>query len=360
MIDRRTFLGLAGASIATTSIVSCSGTEKRPAGGVPRSPFDEHSTAEEVTAGIDLSGKLAVVTGCTSGIGFETMRVLAMRGAWVVGTSRSLHRAEAACARAKGTTTALQLELSDYASVVACANSIRSINSPLDILICNAGYWAAGDQRELVNGVEKHFGVNHLGHMVFVNRLLGRLYMSSQGRIVMVSSRAAYRRAPERGIEFDNLDGSVDYADRSAYGQSKLANALFSLHLAKLLRGTRMTSNALHPGVINTELFRDEGRLTKAAFSAAFSLGYGKTVEEGAATSCFVATSPLLASTSGEFFEDCNAVIVTGDNHLHDEVMAEKLWQVSEDLTREHLVSHAGPDYNDFERAAIKRREDKK
>jgi len=354
MIDRRTFLNLAAASLATTSIASCSGTERRPAVGVPRSPFDEHSTAEEVTAGVDLSGKLAVVTGCTSGIGFETMRVLAMRGAWVVGTSRVLQRAEAACARVRGTTSPVQLELSDYESVIACANAIRSINLPLDILICNAGYWAASGQRKHVNGLEKHFAINHLGHTVLVNRLLGRLYMSPQGRIVMVSSRAAYRMAPERGIEFDNLDGSVDYEDRQAYGQSKLANALFSLHLAKLLRGTRITTNALHPGVINTDLFRDEGRLFRAAISAATALGYGKTVAEGAATSCFVATNPSLSATSGEYFEDCNAVVVAGDHHLHDEVMAEKLWQVTENLTREHLVSHTGPDYNDFERAAKK------
>ena len=360
MIDRRRFLNLAAASVATTSIASCSGTERGPAVGVPRSPFNEGSTAEEVTAGVDLTGKLAVVTGCTSGIGFETMRVLAMRGAWVVGTSRAMQRAEAACARVKGTTSPLQLELSDYESVIACANAIRSINLPLDILICNAGYWAASGQRELVNGVEKHFGINHLGHTVLVNRLLGRLYMSLQGRIVMVSSRAAYRTAPERGIEFDNLDGSVDYKDRQAYGQSKLANALFSLHLAKLLRGTRITTNALHPGVINTDLFRDEGRLFRAAISAATSLGYGKTIEEGAATSCFVATHPSLSATSGEFFEDCNAVVVAGDNHLHDEVMAEKLWQVTEDMTREHLVSHTGPDFNDFERAARKQQADKK
>jgi len=102
MIDRRMFLSLTGASIATTSLVSCSGTEKRFADGVPHSPFDEYSTAAEVTAGVDLNGKLAVVTGCTSGIGFETMRVLALRGAWVVGTSRSLARAKAACAKVQG------------------------------------------------------------------------------------------------------------------------------------------------------------------------------------------------------------------------------------------------------------------
>jgi len=359
MIDRRMFLSLTGASIATTSLVSCSGTEKRPADGVPRSPFDEHSTAAEVTAGIDLSGKLAVVTGCTSGIGFETMRVLALRGAWVVGTSRSLARAEAACAKVQGTTTALQLELSDYGSVIDCANAIRSINSPLDILVCNAGYRGASGDRMLANGVEKHFAVNHLGHVVFVNRLLGRLYMSQQVRIVVVSSRTAYTRAPQRGIEFDNLEGSKDYKDGLAYGHSKLANALFSLHLAKLLRGTRITVNALHPGIINTEIDRNMSRLKQAAFAAVTSLGYGKTVEEGAATSCFVATSPLLGSTSGEFFEDCNAVVVTGDNHLHDAVMAEELWRVSEDLTRGHLVSHSGPDLNDFERAIKKRQAEK-
>ena len=359
MIDRRTFIGLTAASIATTSGFSCSGTEKRPAEGVPRSPFDEYSTALDVTAGMDLSGKLAVVTGCTSGIGFETMRVLALRGAWVVGTSRSLQRAEAACSRVQGVTTALQLELADYESVVACANAIRSINSPLDILICNAGYRGASGDRILVNGVEKHFAVNHLGHMVLVNRLLGRLYMSQQGRIVVVSSRTAYTRAPQRGIEFNNLDGSENYKDGRAYGHSKLANALFSLHLAKLLRGTRITVNALHPGVINTQIDRNMSRLTQAAFAAVTSLGYGKTIEEGAATSCYVATSPLLGSSSGEFFEDCNAVVVTGDNHLHDAVMAAELWRVSEELTQEYLVSHAGPDLNEFELAIKQRQEDK-
>lgn len=360
MADRRAFLQIAGASLAAVAGASCAGAEKIPAPGVPRGPFDEDSTAEEVTAGIDLSGKLAVVTGCTSGIGFETMRVLALRGAYVVGTSRSLESARAATASVRGTTTGLQLELADFDSVVACANTIRSINQPLDILICNAGYLGGSSHPELVNGVEKHFAINHLGHFVLVNRLLGRLYIANQGRVVVVGSRAAYTSAPPAGIEFDNLDAGTGYSDRRAYGQSKLANVLFSLQLAKLLRGTRITSNSLHPGVVNTEIDRHFNRALQLGFSLVTKLGYGKSVEEGAATSCFVATSPLLGSTSGRYFEDCNAVRILGDNHVHDEAMAGELWRVSESLTRDYLVSHTGADYNDYERAArehAKRRE---
>ncbi|MDH3613000.1 MAG: SDR family NAD(P)-dependent oxidoreductase [Gammaproteobacteria bacterium] len=356
MIDRRAFLKLSGGVAAVTALGACSAHDKVATVGVPRSKFNEDSTAEEVTEGIDLGGKLAVVTGCTSGIGFETMRVLAMRGAYVVGTSRSLERAQEACTGVVGVTSPVQLELSNYESVIACADIIRSLKSPVDILICNAGYLGGSGQRELVNGIEKHFAINHLGHYVFVNRLLGRLYMSWQGRIVVVSSRAAYRRAPDAGIEFNNLGATYGYDDMRAYGQSKLANALFALQLGKLLRGTRITANALHPGVINTEIDRNMSRLKQTGFAMLTALGGGKTIEEGAATSCFVATSPLLGSTSGRYFEDCNAVTVMGDHHLHDAAMAEELWRVSEDLTHDYLVSHDGADLNDFERALEERR----
>lgn len=352
MLQRRQFLLLSGATLAGGPLTSCAGVDKTSAPGVPRSGFGADSTAEEVTAGIDLTGKLAVVTGCTSGIGFETMRVLAMRGAWVVGTSRSLERAQAACNEVTGRTSALAMELGDLDSVVACAGQIRSISQPLDILVCNAGYLGGGGEPQFVDGIERHFAVNHLGHFVFVNRLLGRLYMASQGRVVVVGSRAAYTQAPDAGIEFDNLDAHRDYADRRAYGHSKLANVLFSLWLARLLRGTRITSNSLHPGVINTEIDRHMNRFMQAGFAVLTMLGAGKSVEQGAATSCHVAASPRLDATSGEYFEDCDAVTIVGKGHLHDETMAARLWQVSEDLTRDYLVSHSGPDWNDFERAA--------
>jgi len=346
---------MSGIAVAGSQFVACAGTKKVPTEGVPRSSYDEDSTAEEVTASIDLTGKLAVITGCTSGIGFETMRVLAKRGAYVVGTSRSLEKASAACKRVTGTTTPLQLELSDFESVIACANHIRSINSPLDILVCNAGYLGAGGEPELINGLEKHFVINHLGHFVFVNRLLGRMYMAYQGRVVVVASRASYTSAPETGIEFNNLDASRNYGDRRAYGQSKLANVLFALELGKLLRGTRITINSLHPGVINTEIDRNMNRFKQGAFSAIAALGYGKSVEAGAATSCYVATNRALGSTSGKYFEDCNAVTIVGEGHLHDEAMATRLWQRSEEITRDYLVSHFGPDYNDFEKAIHER-----
>ena len=354
-INRRKFLGLAGATAAATQLAGCAGTKKVPTAGVPRSDYDEDSTAEEVTAGLDLSGKLALVTGCTSGIGLETMRVLALRGAWVVGTSRSLEKAQAACESVIGTTTALELELSDWDSVVACANAVRAINQPLDMLICNAGYLGGAGEPELVDGIEKHFYINHLGHYVLVNRLLGRLYMAHQGRVVVVASRSAYGDAPESGIEFNNLDARRDYDDRRAYGHSKLANVLFALQLGELLKGTRITANSLHPGVINTEIDRHMSRFMQGAFAVATTLGYGKSVEAGAATSCYVATSPLLKATSGKYFEDCNAVTIVGEGHLHDQAMAARLWSVSEELTRDYLVSHDGPDWNDYERAIRER-----
>jgi NAD(P)-dependent dehydrogenase (short-subunit alcohol dehydrogenase family) len=355
MTDRRDFLKWSGAALATSSVGGCGGIEKIPAAGVPRSDFDEDATAEEVTDGIDLSGKIAVVTGCTSGIGFETMRVLAKRGAWVFGTSRSLEKAQAACDRVIGVTTPLQMELSDLETVVACANAIRSVNQPPDILICNAGYLGGSGRRELINGIEKHFAANHLGHFVLVNRLLGRLYMAEQGRIVVVASQTAYTRAPEEGIEFNNLGASYGYEDRRAYGQSKLANVLFALQLGKLLRGTRITANSLHPGVINTEIDRHMSRFKQTGFALMAALGGTKSVEQGAATSCYVATNPALGATSGKYFEDCNAVTVK-EGHLHNEVIAEQLWQVTEDLTRDYLVTHTGPDFNDFERGLQERR----
>jgi hypothetical protein len=121
------------------------------------------------------------------------------------------------------------------------------------------------------------------------------------------------------------------------------------------LKGTRITANALHPGVINTEIDRNMNRVLQTAFAAVSKLGYGKTIEQGAATSCFVATSPILGSTSGRYFEDCNAVTIGGDGHMHDETMAAMLWRMSEDLTRNYLVTHKGPDLNDFERTLQER-----
>lgn len=356
-LDRRSFLKLSGAALAAPSVGGCGGVDKVPSDGVPRSEFDGDSTAEVVTEGIDLKGRLAVVTGCTSGIGFETMRVLAKRGCYVVGTGRTAEKAAAACKRVPGVTTPVELELSDFDSVVACADAIRSLNSPIDILVCNAGYRGGDNEPELVNGIEKHFLVNHLGHFVLVNRLLERLYYAWQGRIVVVASRTAYTDAPEDGIRLDDLGLGNDYSDAAAYAQSKLANVLFAMRLGQLLRGTRITCNSLHPGVINTAIDRNLSPVLQFGFGVLTRL-VGKTIEQGAATSCYVATSPLLGSTSGEYFEDCNAVAILGENHMRDQALAVRLFDVSEAMTAGYLVEQKLPDWEQFEDGLPRQQED--
>ncbi|MFQ5983282.1 MAG: hypothetical protein ACE5KS_07900, partial [Woeseiaceae bacterium] len=177
-----------------------------------------------------------------------------------------------------------------------------------------------------------------------------------QGRVVVVGSRAAYTSAPEEGIEFGNLRGTANYSVGRAYGHSKLANVLFSLELAKRLRGTRITSNSLHPGVINTEIDRHEPGFFQFAFGVLAAIG-GKSIEQGAATTCYVATSPLLGAISGQYFEDCNAVTVLGDNHMHDEAQATRLWEVSEALTSDYLDEIERPDWDEFQNG-IRRKSD--
>ena len=337
MTNRRRFLKWTGAGVAAALTTSCTGTEKVATVGVPLSQFDAKSTAEDVTEGLDLSGRLAVVTGCSSGIGFETMRVLAARGAHVIGTSRSVDRAAAAGSSVDGTVTPLALELGVPESIVECAESILAIGQPVDILICNAGVRGGGNERILVNGIERHFAINHLGHFLLVDRLIDNLFDADQARIVVVASRTAYTGAPESGIEFDNLDASRHYDDATAYGQSKLANVLFAYGLANRLRGTRITANSLHPGLIDTDIDRNLGVVTRFGFGL-LAGAVGKSVEQGAATSCYVATSPLLSAVSGKYFEDCNAITIVDNPHFEDEVLAERLWTVSAELMAPYMA----------------------
>ena len=299
----------------------------------PVSTFGEDSTAEDVTRGLDLTGFTYVITGCNSGLGFETMRVLAMRGARVIGIARTRVKAEVACESVGGNTTPEYLDLMDYESVVAAAERIRGLNIPIDGLICNAGIVAV-PQLEVVNGVEKHFCVNHLGHFILVNQLMDHVIAAEQGRFVFVSSRA-HRRAPEEGILFDDLAWQHhDYDPQVAYGHSKLANALCSRALAEKLSGTTATSNSLHPGVIVTNAIRNMPAWQQ---TAAKWVGWlvTKSVAEGAATQTYLATNPALANVRGYYFDNCN--VGEGTGYLTDDAMARRLWSVSEQLTRPYL-----------------------
>jgi NAD(P)-dependent dehydrogenase (short-subunit alcohol dehydrogenase family) len=298
----------------------------------PRSPFNSRSTAEEVTEGLDLSGLTIAITGANSGLGYETMRVLALRGAHVIGIARTQANAEEACASIAGHTTPLYLDLADWESVVRCADNIRAMNTPLDGLITNAGIMAL-PELELVNGVEKQFAVNHLGHFILINQLRAPVLAAPQGRFTLLSS-VAHRRA-ENGIEFDNLDGSKHYDPWNAYGVSKLANALCARELAAQISHTNATANSVHPGVIATNLVKN---LPAWQRWGAKYLGWMflKTVEQGAATTCYVATSPELVDVRGFYFSDCN-VDEGSTPFMQDDAMAAKLWQVSTELTRDYL-----------------------
>ena len=336
-MNRRQFI-LAGGAIAAAPVVSSCrgrGREFTIPKGVPLSGFDADSTAEEVSAGIGLSGRTALVTGCNSGLGYETMRVLAMRGAHVIGTGRTIEKARDACASVEGTTTPVALELSDFESVVNCAETVKALGLPIDMLICNAGYIGGSEQRKAYD-LDLAFVVNHLGHFILVNRLLDRVRAADQGRVVMVSSFAALRQ-PVVEIQFDNLAFDGNYDPLRSYAHSKLANALFSLELSKRLQSTNVTANALHPGVIKTNITRNLSGIARWAFGLYADLLH-KSVEQGAATTVYLATNPALASVSGYFFHDCNPVIVNAPpNHLYNDEMATRLWQVSMELTRPYL-----------------------
>ncbi len=289
----------------------------------PRSRFTRNSTADEVTAGLNLSGMTAVVTGCNSGIGFETMRVLAARGAHVIGTARSLDKGREACGKVSGKTTPVALELTDFDSVVACADAIRGMNVNLDMLILNAGIVLGDWQR--VNGIEKQFVVNHLGHFILAQRLLDRVTSAAQGRVVVVGS-GNHRDAPAGGIQFNDLSGRDWY--RSGYAHSKLANGLFSLELSRRLAETRATSNCLTPGPVDTNIRRD--------LPASATPPNLKSPAQGAATVCYVAAHPTLSRVNGEYFADCNPAPQSA--HQTDRAMATRLWQVSTELTSRYLV----------------------
>jgi NAD(P)-dependent dehydrogenase (short-subunit alcohol dehydrogenase family) len=189
---------------------------------------------------------------------------------------------------------------------------------------------------ELVNGVEKQFAVNHLGHFILINQLRAPALAAPQGRFTLLSS-AAHRRA-ENGIEFDNLDGSQHYDPWNAYGVSKLANALCARELAAQISHTEATANSVHPGVIGTNLLQ---YLPAWQRWGAKYLGwlFLKTVEEGAATTCYVATSPELVDVRGFYFSDCN--VDKGETpYMGDDAMAAKLWQVSTEFTKDYLPAN--------------------
>jgi NAD(P)-dependent dehydrogenase (short-subunit alcohol dehydrogenase family) len=292
-------------------------------------PFGRHSTAAEVVEGIDLSGKRAIVTGAASGIGVETARALALTGASVTLAVRNTDAGAQTAADITATTEnqkihVAPLDLSDQGSI---AKFVAAWDGPLHILINNAGVMALPEQHT-PEGWEMQFATNHLGHFALALGLHDALAADGAARIVSVSS-SSHLISP---VVFDDIHFAFrPYDPWLAYGQSKTANVLFAVGATKRWFRDGITANALMPGAIATNLQRHSGGLKTSPEQQ-------KTPEQGAATSALLATSVLLKSIGGRYFEDCNeATMVANGNGYMSGVApyalnpdnADRLWQES-------------------------------
>ena len=300
-------------------------------------PFGFESTAADVIHGVDLTGRTAIVTGASSGIGIETARALAAAGASVMLAVRNTSFGDRVAAEIRDGTgnervSVGAIDLSDLSSVAAF---VRAWSGPLDILVNNAGVMAVPELTISPSGHEMQFAANHLGHYVLAVGLHDALASADRARIVSVSS-AGHLRSP---VVFDDIDYAFrDYDPFGAYGQSKTANVLFAVEVTNRWADDGITANALMPGAIFTRLGRHVDQ-TQAAEAMKRQVTV-KTVEQGAATSVLLATSPMLDGIGGRYFEDCNEAPVIERRgapgaggvaaYALDPANAERLWEVSQ------------------------------
>ncbi|WP_256725447.1 oxidoreductase [Streptomyces sp. IMTB 2501] len=318
-----------------------------------RSGFGAASTAADVIEGIDLTGKVAIVTGGYSGIGLETSRVLRAAGAEVVVPARDPERARAALKEVDGVEVET-MDLIDPASVDAFARTFLASGRPLHILVNSAGIMANPLRRD-ARGHEAQFATNHLGHFRLVARLWPALVAARGARVVSVSSRGI-RFSP---VVFEDLDFEHRaYEPFLAYGQSKTANALFAVELDRRGRAAGVRAFSVHPGQIvdtglakhlSTQALRAAGAVDAEGRPVRDPARQQKTAEQGAATSVWCATSPQLDGSGGVYCENCDiSPLVTAENEAEwraepglpgvlpyavDPEAAARLWEVSERLT---------------------------
>lgn len=313
------------------------------------SGFGRTSTAAEVVADIDLSGKTAVVTGGYSGIGLEAVRALATKGVKVIVPVRSPDKARETLGDMPGDVTTAPLDLADLASVARFADSVIDNHSALDLLINNAGIMACPMGR-VGPGWEAQFGVNHMGHFALTRALMPLLTRNEGSRVVALSSTGhKISDILWADIQYD----ASEYDKWQAYGQAKTANALFANALSRRLRGSGGVAFSVHPGGIFTPLQR---HLPKEEMIALGWLGEDgepselakqgfKSPQQGASTTLWAATSPKMAGKPGVYCEDCEIATPTdpespmarfmGVNaHAADDDSAERLWEVSEKLLK--------------------------
>ena len=307
-------------------------------------PFSARSTAAEVLAGVDLTGRRMIVTGGASGIGAATVRSLAAVGAEVTIATRDPGAARGLIQELPGV-RALPLDLADLDSVAAF---VRDWSGPLDALVANAGIMALPVRTLSADGWELQLATNFLGHFALVTGLHDGLSAAGHARVVTVSSGA------QRGSAFDFDDPHFErrpYDPWTAYAQSKTADVLLALALGRAWPGEGITANSLAPGSIHTGLQRHLPPDTMRAWGAMDADGnlvvpaHFKTPEQGAATSVLLAASPLLAGVTGRFFEDNQESAVVTDPAgsstgvaawAVDPDAADRLWQLAAKAVADH------------------------
>ncbi|KAF4095909.1 retinol dehydrogenase 12 [Onychostoma macrolepis] len=279
----------------------------------------------EWSSSVRLDDKTVIITGANTGIGKETVRDLAKRGARVIMACRDLEKAEAARNEliedsGNQNIVANKLDLSDTKSIRAFAELINKEEKQVNILINNAGIMMC-PYSKTADGFEMQFGVNHLGHFLLTYLLLDLLKKSAPSRIINVASVAHTWGS----IHLDDINSEKGYSPRRAYGQSKLANILCTRSLAKRLQGSGVTVYSLHPGVVQSELFRNLSKPVQIAVKV-FS-PFTKTTVQGAQTTIYCSVEPKLDNESGGYYSDC-APAQCSREALDDE-MAQKLWELS-------------------------------
>jgi len=307
-------------------------------------PFGELSTTEEVLADVDLSGMRVIVTGVSAGLGVETARAAAAHGAKVIGTARDIAKAHKALAPHENLgIEVLECDLASLASVRACADALMARGEPIDVVIANAGVMNH-PFAHTEDGFETHFGTNHLGHFVLINRIAPLI--ADGGRVVILSSSA--HAASDVNLEDPGFE-NTEYDPFSAYGRSKTANVLFAVELDRRLAGRNIRATALHPGGIRTELLRytDMDMLQEMAARAARDLDDGelpviKTVEQGAATSVWAAFVAPAEIVGGRYCEDCHVAQPSESGsgvrpYALDPDRAKALWAKSEEMVGERF-----------------------
>lgn len=272
-----------------------------------------------------MRGKVCLVTGSNSGIGKETALGLARLGATVVMVCRDQSKGEAAQAEIKQksgnpSVDLLIADLSSQQSIRHLAQVVIARYPQVHILVNNAGM-SPSHRAVTIDGIEKTLAVNHLAPFLLTNLLLDHVKASAPARIVTVASAA------QNAIDFDDLQNEKRYSVWEVYGQSKLANILFTYELARRLEGTGVTANCLHPGVVSTNLARDLNPLFRVMARLFFT-----SAEKGAHNSIYVASSPEVEGKSGKYFVKQREARSSAASY--DTASAQRLWRISEQLTQ--------------------------